>query len=244
MVSESIRNRLIKNWQRTLDDVSQAAARTGRSASAVRIIGVSKYVDAETTIALRAVGCEDLGESRPQLLLEKVAAFESPAEDETRPVCWHMIGNLQRNKAKRVVEVADVIHSIDSVRLLVAVGEYATQSGRTPKVFIEVNISGESDKHGFGEKQLMDVWPEVMRVSTVPVVGLMGMAGLEAKGDDARRQFAALRSLRDKITAKHGTCLPELSMGMSGDFEEAIREGSTMVRIGSRLFEGVLPGRS
>jgi PLP dependent protein len=228
-----------------MDEVSQAAIHAGRSPQSVCVIGVSKYVDAEVTLALHDIGCGDLGESRPQKLFDKFAASQAahPAAPEvsTRDAPrWHMIGSLQRNKAKRVVEIADVIHSIDSPRLLQSVSEYAIQLNRTPRILIEVNISGEQDKHGFTSDDLLGQWPELIRIAQVPIVGLMGMAGLDANQEAVREQFASLRLLRDTITSRFGTALPELSMGMSGDFAEAIQEGATMVRIGSRLFEGII----
>jgi pyridoxal phosphate enzyme (YggS family) len=230
---DSDRKRLTENWHRTIEDVAKAAVRAGRSSSEVRIIGVSKYVNAETTLALLDAGCRDLGESRPQNLITKSTAISS----ET--VIWHMIGHLQRNKARRVVEIANVIHSVDSLKLLESISAYANQSNRSPKVLIEVNISGEAEKHGFAPEQLLIAWPEIMKIKDVPIVGLMAMAGLDSQGDNARRQFAGVRKLRDTIHDRYGSALHELSMGMTGDFEEAISEGATMVRIGSRLFEGL-----
>lgn len=241
MVNDLVRKQLLENWRRTTEDVCEAITRAGRPPGSVRVIGVSKYVDAQVAIALCEAGCGDLAESRPQQLMEKASAFKAPSKAQELSVCWHMIGHLQRNKAKRVVEVADVIHSIDSLKLLSAVAEYARQVGRSPQVLMEANISGEPDKHGFTPEQLLQAWPEVMEVTSVPIVGLMGMAGLEATGDETRQQFAALRTLRNTIVSRYGTPLPELSMGMSDDFEEAIIEGASIVRIGSRLFEGLLP---
>lgn len=233
MLNETDHRRLIENWQRTVAVVAEAAVQAGRSSSEVRIVGVAKYVDVETTLALRDAGCHDLGESRPQNLVAKAAAFQ------TGSAIWHMIGNLQRNKARRVVELADVIHSVDSLKLLESIATYATELNRTPQVLIEVNISGDADKHGFSPDELTVAWPDIMAVRQLPVVGLMAMAGLESTGDSARKQFAAVRLLRDALQERYGSKLPELSLGMSGDFEAAIREGSTMVRIGSKLFDGL-----
>ena len=234
MLNESDRQRLVENWQRTAADVAYVAAQAGRSSSQVRIIGVSKYVDLETTLALREAGCHDLGESRPQNLVAKATAFQGES------ATWHMIGNLQRNKARRVVGVADVIHSADSLKLLESIATYITELNRTPQVLIEVNISGEPDKHGFSVAELIAAWPSIMAIEPLPVVGLMAMAGLESRGNQARQQFGAVRMLRDTLQERYGAKLPELSMGMSGDFEAAISEGSTMVRIGSRLFDGLV----
>ena len=233
VLNESDHRRLVENWQRTVAAVAEAALQAGRSSSEVRIIGVSKYVDLETTLALRDAGCHDLGESRPQNLVAKAAAFQSGS------AIWHMIGNLQRNKARRVVELADVIHSVDSLKLLESIATYATELNRTPQVLIEVNISGEPDKHGYSPEELLAAWPDIMAIRQLPVVGLMAMAGLESSGDLARQQFGAVRLLRDTLREQYGSKLPELSLGMSGDFEAAISQGSTMVRIGSRLFDGL-----
>lgn len=232
-MNESSRNRLVENWQRTVDDVAASAVKSGRSRDEVRIIGVSKYVDSETAAALRDAGCRDLGEARPQQLFEKASRIKRGS------VTWHLIGHLQRNKAKRVVELADVIHSVDSLKLLRSIADYANQCGRAPALLIEVNISGEPDKHGFAPQELGDAWPDIAAVASVSVIGLMAMAGLQSHGGDAKRQFAAVRELRDSLRAQYGADLRELSMGMSGDFDQAISEGATMVRIGSRLFEGI-----
>ncbi len=221
------------NWQRTVADVASAAANAGRSSDEVRIIGVSKYVDSEVTLALYEAGCHDLGEARPQQLIEKAAAIQQ------QPVSWHLIGHLQRNKAKRMVEIADVIHAVDSVKLLESIAHYALQSERTPRLLMEVNISGDGDKHGFAPGDLLRAWPAMMRVENVSIVGLMAMSGLESSSGEARAQFAAVRQLRDTIESEFGSTLPELSLGMSGDFVEAIGEGATLVRIGSRLFADV-----
>ena len=237
MSSEIELQRLRENWQRTVDDVADAATRAGRDAASVTIVGVSKYVDAIVAANLIEAGCHDLGESRPQQLVEKFDSIQTPS----CPVRWHMIGNVQRNKSKRVVEIADVIHSVDSIRLLETMQRHASQQTHLPTCLIEVNISGEPDKHGFTPQQLRLEMPDILRCEgSIRVVGLMGMAGMDAKGDEARRQFASLRNLRDELAKTFAVPLPELSMGMSGDFVEAITEGATIVRIGSRLFEGVV----
>jgi len=171
-------------------------------------------------------------------LAEKVDALPQCNNQALLPIRWHMIGNVQRNKAKRVVETADVIHSIDSLKLLETIATHAKSLGRTPDVMIEVKISGEADKHGFDAVDLRRQWAAITSVTGVQLVGLMGMAGLDCKGPQAREQFAALRTLRDEL-ASDEIPLSDLSMGMSGDYREAILEGATIVRIGSRLFEGL-----
>ncbi len=234
MLKDSIRHQIVENWRIVCDEVASAARAAGRSTSDVRVIGVSKYVDVDTTRCLVEAGCTELGESRPQSLVQKAA------ELATEKVRWHLIGSLQRNKAKRIVELAYAIHSIDSVKLLQAVADYAIQLNRNPVLLVEVNVSGEVDKHGFNPTELLEVWPQIMAIRGVEVTGLMAMSGLNATSSETRRQFAIVRETRDTLVAKHKCPLPELSMGMSGDYAEAVSEGATMVRIGSRLFEGLL----
>ena len=226
--------RLVDNWLKTLAEVADAARVSGREPESVRVIGVSKYVDAEMTGALREAGCVDLGESRPQQLMEKTSAI---GRDD---ITWHLIGHLQRNKSRRMVELVDWIHSVDTLKLLHTIDSHAEQLGRAPKLLIEVNISGDEEKHGFRPDELLEAWPQIAEATHVEIRGLMSMAGLEAGPEQARAQFAAVRELRDSLEKRYQVSLPELSMGMSGDFREAIAEGATMVRIGSRLFDGVM----
>ncbi len=235
MLTDRDHQRLAENWQQVQADVARAAQSVGRSATEITIIGVSKYVDTETTAALIAAGCHVLGESRPQSLVSKAEELRDLS------VQWHLIGSLQRNKSRRICEVADVIHSIDSIRLLQTVQQHAAEVGRTPQLLLEVNISDEANKHGFEPNDLLEQWNSIIATGSLPIVGLMGMAGLEASSSEVSRQFESLRSLRDQLEKRYSQSLPHLSMGMSGDFELAIAAGATMVRIGSRLFAGLLP---
>ena len=179
-------------------------------------------------------GCTNLGESRPQSLWQKAESLSlDPA------VRWHLIGHLQRNKVRRTTRHQPIIHSIDSERLLAAVAEEATAQNRVLSVLLEVNISGDEAKTGIAASELAGIL-ERSSLPGVRVVGLMAMAGWGTDSNDARRQFEQTRELRDRLQQTTGHALPELSMGMSGDFREAIAAGATMVRIGSRLFEGVI----
>ncbi len=231
MIAEEALRRIRSNWQNVVEEVRDATHAAGRRDDEVRIVGVTKYVDLATTAALVAAGCCDLGESRPQLLCEKAADLVPP-----RPVRWHLIGPLQRNKVRRTLQAASVIHSIDNLRLLRYLDTIAGELGVTPQILIEVNISGDANKHGFSPKELLPAAAALCALQHAQPVGLMGMAGLDSDPAQAQRQFAALRQLRDRLVQQTDRPLPELSMGMSGDFAAAIAEGSTMVRIGSRLF--------
>lgn len=237
MIEQQQQQRLSENWQTLQQQVSEAAIRSGRDPDSVQIIGVSKYVDAEMTHALVEAGCRQLGESRPQQMWQKADALKLDPS-----VNWHMIGHLQRNKVRRSLRYRPLVHSVDSPRILTALAEEASMQGQVVDVLLEVNISGDKAKTGFLPESLaavLDSLPD----DGVQVRGLMAMAGWGTGSQAAQMQFDRTRELRDQLSHSSGRPLPELSMGMSGDFTEAIGAGSTMVRIGSMLFEGVIEGR-
>jgi hypothetical protein len=227
--------RIAENVARVRGRIADAAARSGRPANDVTLVAVTKYVPVEMVRPLIAAGCVELGESRPQQLWEKAAALGQ------EPVRWHLIGHLQRNKVRRTLPLVGMIHSVDSARLLAAVEE---ECSRPLPVLLEVNISGEAAKHGLAAESIEPVLAAAVGCRNVAVRGLMCMAGLEGGADAARRDFAALRELRNRLRPRcpAGVTLEELSMGMSGDYEIAIEEGATIVRVGSALFEGVGAG--
>ncbi len=224
------------NVARIRERIAVAAQRSGRSADAVKLIAVTKYVGLEEITALYEAGCSTFGESQPQTLWKKAAALTG------KPIDWHFIGHLQRNKVRRTVPLVACLHSGDSLRLLEELNAEIERAGlpRFP-VLLEVNISGDESKHGFAPGELEPLWPALAALSHLEVHGLMGMAALDGGANVARQNFQSLRECRDRLqqTAPAGITLAELSMGMSGDFEVAIEEGATMVRVGSSLFEGV-----
>lgn len=224
--------KILANVAEIRERVSQAAAHCGRAPSEVQLVVVTKYVGIDETRILRENGCAVLGESRPQELVRKAQTLSDPGLE------WHLIGHLQRNKVRSVLPLVDLIHSCDSVRLLDAINREAAKAAKQVSVLLEVNISGESEKHGFAAEALPAVLTRVVELKNVCVQGLMGMArrGLPA---NAREDFSRLRELRDQLLV-NCPCevqLNELSMGMSNDFEVAIEEGATIVRIGSALFQ-------
>ena len=223
------------NLEEVQSKIKTATDRAGRSSDSVQLIAVCKYVDAATTALIVNAGCNAVGESRPQVLWDK---HETLGDTDVQ---WHMIGHLQRNKVKRTLAAADWVHSIDSERLLRAVIDAATESQKPVDCLLEVNISGESAKHGLDESELESILAIVDQESPVSIRGLMGMASLSGSAADNQREFSELREIRDRIQSKVGDAfqLTELSMGMSGDFEAAIAEGSTMIRVGSMLFKGI-----
>jgi pyridoxal phosphate enzyme (YggS family) len=233
MADPATLQRLKQNWESVQNDVHEATRRSGRDPSSVTIIGVSKYVGSETTAALIQAGCHDLGESRPQVLWQKAESLSL-----NHDLRWHLIGHLQRNKIRRLLREQPIIHSVDSQRLLAALATESVAQNQQVSVLLEVNISGDDAKTGFAIDDMVSVIDQIPTAG-VRVEGLMAMAGWGTDPQEARRQFARLRELREQLTTEPGLPLRELSMGMSGDFREAIAEGATMVRIGSRLFEGV-----
>ena len=230
---EEIARRIQRNWASVIEDVRSAAADSGRADDSVRVVGVSKYVDAPTTQLLVDAGCHDLGESRPQVLWQK--AEQLGASDGLR---WHMIGHVQTNKLRRMMRFNPLIHSVDSERLLRAIDQEARDHQRVVRVLLEVNISGDESKTGLSPEELRGLI-EMQELPGVEIAGLMAMAGWGTEPDQAASQFRDVAALRDDLVRSTGQGLAELSMGMSGDFREAIAAGSTMVRIGSALFEGV-----
>ena len=234
--SDALQRRCRENLAAIRGRVAEACRRAGRPDGSVTLIGVTKYVGVEMTRLLLEAGCRDLAESRPQQLWEKAAAL---GDVEPHPL-WHLIGNLQRNKVRRTLPVVSLVHTLDSPRLLAAIEAEAAALGRPCEVLIEVNLTTDPGRSGVSEAEVPGLVAAAAAAVHVRLRGLMGMASHpDSAAADARREFARLRELRDRLAAAgFADQLRELAMGMSGDFEEAILEGSTMVRIGSALVEG------
>lgn len=211
------------------DRMAQAARRSRRDPGQITLVGVIKTVPLERVREALAAGLRDLGENRVQ---EAAEAFETIG----RSARWHMIGNLQRNKAGRAAELFDRVHSIDRIEIAEALARRAAQAGRRPKVMLQVNVSGEERKHGIEPSALPALVEAVAALPALELDGLMSIGARVERAEDARPAFAATRELRDRAARATGVALPELSMGMSQDFEVAIQEGSTMVRVGTALF--------
>jgi pyridoxal phosphate enzyme (YggS family) len=212
-----------------------ACERAGRRRADVTLVAITKTVSTEVAALLPQVGVFNLGESRPQELWRKAAAVLG--------VRWHLVGHLQRNKVERTLRLVCCIHSVDSVRLLQAIEAEAARRRLPADVLLEVNCSGETSKSGFAPADVPGLAPALARLEWVNVAGLMTMAAPEEDPQRCRPAFALLRQLRDELRAEvgPGLLLKELSMGMSNDFEVAVEEGATLVRLGTVLFEG-LPG--
>jgi PLP dependent protein len=211
-----------------------ACRRSGRQRPDVTLVAVTKSVSTDIAAGLVGLGVLDLGESRPQELWKKEATL-------LHSIRWHLIGHLQRNKIARTLPLVHMIHSVDSLRLLEALEEEATRQDRKLPVLLEVNASHEPQKHGFAPEELDAVAERGASLRFVHVRGLMTMAAMHAEAEQCRPTFAELRRLRDKLRQHFAPphVLEHLSMGMSNDFEVAVEEGATLVRLGTVLFEGI-----
>lgn len=205
--------------------IAAACREAGRDPSTVELLAVSKTFPAEAVREVYDAGQRAFGESRQQEAAPKIEAL--PGD-----IRWHFIGGLQRNKVRKVLGGFSVIHSVDSLRLAEYLDRVAGEEGKRPGVYLEVNVAGEASKGGFTPEELLAAAESLPAMKHVELLGLMAIPPEEG----ARRWFAATRELRDALEVRSGLKLPGLSMGMSGDFEDAVREGSTIVRVGSALF--------
>ena len=209
--------------------IEEATRRAGRAPGSARLVAVSKGKPAEAIRAAFAAGQRDFGENYAQELIAKAEALSGLAD-----LRWHAIGQLQRNKAKQVARVASVVHSVDRVDLAGELDRRAGAASRAIDVLVEVNIAGEATKSGCAPGEAAAVLDAIAEASNLRAVGFMTMAPFFDDPELARPMFAALRALRDKLGG--ASALPELSMGMSHDFEVAIEEGATLVRVGTAIF--------
>ena len=228
------RELLERNLAAVRTRVAAALQRAGRPEDACRLVAVTKSVSSEVTAALLDLGQIDLGESRPEVLIAKRAAIGEAAEGAR----WHMIGHYQRRKVRDSLALCDLVHSVHDLPLLEALDRRAGSLNRPVPVLLQVNVAGEDSKQGFNPSAVSEVLETMGESPNLEAVGLMTMAPAGLDSAPLREVFSSLRSLRDRL-ATPDRPLPELSMGMSGDFEEAILEGSTLVRVGSALFEGL-----
>ena len=206
--------------------IELAVARGGHGQT-VRIVAVTKTFGSDAVTAAWSAGLPDVGENRIQEALAKKREIEVP-------VRWHLIGHLQRNKVKHVTEF-DLIQSLDSLRLAEAIAAVARNAGRTADVLVQVNIAGEETKGGFERSEIPDVADKLAAMDGLRVRGVMTMAPFEAKEARLREVFAGARDVRGMLVAA-GHAATELSMGMSNDYEVAVEEGATVVRLGTLLF--------
>ena len=227
MAKLEIRARLDSLYER----VAAAASRAGSDPADITIVAVTKTIPTELIEDAIELGVRHIGENRVQ---EASPKFERIG----KKVTWHMVGHLQTNKVKRALEIFDVIQSVDTVRLGEALAERAVATGRVADVLLEVNTSGEESKYGFDPGELTRGLEQICALEGVRIRGLMTVGPLVAKPEEARGAFVLLRELGEGISNLNlpNVDMSILSMGMSGDFEVAIEEGATMIRVGTAIF--------
>ena len=214
------------------DRIKNAALDCGRSPDSIRLIAVSKTISANIVEQAINAGVTTLGENYVQEARDKISTLSEYS------VSWHFIGHLQSNKAKYAVKLFDLIHSVDSVKLAREINKQAHKIEKVQQILIQVNISQETTKSGISVEETIDLISEVSQFENIAVKGLMTMPPFFNQPDRVRPFFAALRDLRDQAKDQDipRVSLGELSMGMTGDFEAAIAEGATMVRVGTAIF--------
>ncbi len=223
-----------QNYIAVQERIASACQRAGRNPAEVTLVGVTKTVAPEDIIAACAHGLKIFGENRVQ---EAAAKIENLRQKGITPQ-WHLIGHLQTNKARHAVELFDVIQSVDSARLAEVLQRHAEAGRRMLEVFVEVNTSGESTKFGAAPQDAFHLIREISSYSHLRVMGLMTIGALDPDSSKIRPCFRSLRELAETVTAHHfpNVTMRHLSMGMTNDFEIAIAEGATMVRVGRALF--------
>jgi len=209
--------------------------RAGRNPEDIKLIAITKTVDIKRIQKAIDWGLRIFGESRVQEAKEKISKFEF--RNSKLKIEWHLVGYLQKNKARIAVQLFDLIHSLDSIELAAEINKNAEKIGKTQRVLIQVKLSEEETKHGVAREDLMDLMKAVSEMKRLNLEGLMTMPPFFDDPEMARPYFKELRELRDNAE-NSGFTLPELSMGMTNDFEVAIEEGATMVRIGTGIFAG------
>lgn len=217
-----------ENLERVKTRMAAAAQRSARPIEQIKLLAVSKTIAAERILEAYEAGQRHFAENRVQELCAKTTVLPEN-------INWHLIGHLQQNKVRAALQSNAIIHSVDSMKLLQRIKRIAEELQSKATVLLEVNISGEDSKFGLDPEQVEPLL-EICQEGAVKCLGLMTIAPYQAEESELRRIFAALRELRDQLQQNCGLSLPELSMGMSGDFEAAIAEGATMLRIGSAIF--------
>ena len=219
------------NLQEVRDRISAACEKAGRDPASVELIAVSKTFPADLVGEAAACGQMTFGESRQQEAEPKIALLP-------RRLRWHFIGRVQSNKVRKILPLFEAIHAIDSLKLAQYTASVAADLGLFPKVFLQVNVGGEASKGGFEPEELEENIDSLLGIGRLEILGLMTIPPPGPDAESSRKWFVALRELRNRVERKSGVSLPCLSMGMSGDYEVAIEEGATHVRVGSAIFGG------
>jgi PLP dependent protein len=220
---------IAENLARVQSQIAEAAKKSGRSPEQIELVAISKTHEAERVRAAFDAGQQLFGESRVQEARAKIPLLPSATR-------WHFVGRLQRNKIRHALPLFELFHSIDSLDLARDMNRIADEEGLHPRVLLEVNVAGEGSKIGFAPETLRAQMDALLELQRLTIEGLMTIPPLAAEAEASRKYFIALRDLRDQFAAQFHVQLPQLSMGMSGDFGVAIEEGATLVRVGTAIF--------
>jgi PLP dependent protein len=218
-----------ENLARVREQIAVAAARAGRVKEEIELVAVSKTHPVEKVQAAFEAGQTLFGESRVQEARAKIPLLPSRLR-------WHFIGHLQKNKIRHALPLFELFHGIDSLAVAQEMHRVAEEEGMHPRVLLEINLAGEASKHGFAPEELQRDLEPTLSLGRLTVEGLMTIPPLAPEAEASRHYFVALRELRDKLETEFNVRLPQLSMGMSGDFPIAIEEGATLVRVGTAIF--------
>lgn len=214
---------------RVQEQIAGAAQKSGRSPNDIELVAVSKTHAAEQVQAAAEAGQILFGESRVQEARAKIPFL--PAR-----LRWHFIGHLQKNKIRHALPLFEMFHGVDSLALAEDIHRIAEEEGMRPRVLLEVNVAGEASKHGFAPEAVRRDLETILSLGRLTIEGLMTIPPLAPEAEASRPYFVALRELRNQLEMDFNVRLPELSMGMSGDYEIAIEEGATLVRVGTAIF--------
>ena len=222
-------NYIEKNLTLIISEIEKNSLAAKRVVNSVKLLAVSKNFPVEDIKKAYEAGQRLFGEN-------KIQELESKAPKLPQDIQWHLIGHLQSNKVAKAVELAEYIHSVDSEKLLVRIDRIAFEKNKKQKILLEVNVSDEESKFGLNICNIDSCTESALKCKNIELLGFMTMAPFEAEESELCRIFSALKSKRDELELKYNIKLPELSMGMSGDFKQAIACGSTLVRVGTAIF--------
>ena len=229
-------NEIAENLERVRAQIADAANTSGRSLDGIELLAISKTHEAEKVRAAFDAGQQLFGENRVQEARAKIPLLPSALR-------WHFVGRLQKNKIRHALPLFELFHSVDSLALARDMNRIAEEEGRHPRILLEVNVAGEGSKIGFAPDALRAEMDALLELPRLTIEGLMTIPPFAAEAEASRRYFVALRELRDQFTKQFQIALPQLSMGMSGDFAIAIEEGATLVRVGTAIFGKRTPVR-
>jgi len=227
---------IVENLELVRSQIAEAAKKSGRANGEIELIAISKTHEAEKVRAAFEAGQQLFGESRVQEARAKIPLLPSAAR-------WHFVGRLQKNKVRHALPLFELFHSVDSLDLARDMNRIADEEGLHPRVLLEVNVAGEGSKIGFSSETLRAQMEALLALPRLTIEGLMTIPPFAPEAEGSRQYFVALRELRDQFATQFQVNLPQLSMGMSGDFLVAIEQGATLVRVGTAIFGKRTPAR-